>query len=194
MLLAGSTHEGEDEAVLEAFGGVLEPFPDALLILVPRHPERFSRVASLARNAGLNTELRSQRQSCSPAAQCFVIDAMGELVRYYAACDVAFVGGSLVPIGGHNVLEPAALGRSVLVGPHTFNFDEITEQLIDHGGAKRVSGPGELRDRTAELFANPEHRDRMGQSALALVYTGRGALSRILEEADRLLDSGTESS
>ena len=109
VLTAGSTHEGDERSLLAAFSRLLPAFPDALLVLVPRHPERFTRAAQLARQAGLTVSLRSAGISCPAATQCFVVDSMGELLRFYAACDVAFVGGSLEAIGGHNVLEPAAL-------------------------------------------------------------------------------------
>ncbi len=134
VFLAGSTHEGDEGPVLEAFRQILPAFPNALLVLVPRHPERFGRAAQLARTAGLQVTIRSEGISCPRSTQCFVIDTMGELARYYAACDVAFVGGSLDKIGGHNVLEPAALCKPVIVGPHTFNFEDITRQLIDQQG------------------------------------------------------------
>ena len=125
VLLGGSTHEGDETALLKAFKPVLESFPGALLVLVPRHPERFGRAAQLARAAGLTVSLRSEGISCPRTSQCLIVDSMGELVLYYAACDVAFVGGSIDRIGGHNVLEPAAMGKPVIVGPHTFNFKEI---------------------------------------------------------------------
>jgi len=131
--------------------------------------------------------LHSQAGSCTADTQCLVIDAMGELLHYYAACDVAFVGGSLTPVGGHNVLEPAALARPVIVGPHTFHFEEIVTQLVAHGGAKQVSDAKELSVLVASLFEQEDWRNRMGRAGLDLVTTGRGALSRTLEVIERLL-------
>lgn len=186
VFLAGSTHEQDEEAVLQAFTGVLSAFPGALLVLVPRHPERFGRAASLARSAGLTVSLRSDGIGCPESSQCFLVDAMGELLNYYAACDVAFVGGSFEAIGGHNVLEPAALAKPVLVGPHTFNFQDITEQLIACGGAQRVDDADALRESLNGLFGDPERRDRMGQAGLALVRSGQGALDRTLGEVEAL--------
>jgi len=187
VLLAGSTHEGDEQPVLKAFSRLLKRFPQALLVLVPRHPERFTRVAQAARAAGLKVSLRSEGISCPPSTQCFVIDAMGELLQFYAACDVAFVGGSLDRIGGHNVLEPAALARPVVVGPHTFNFEDITEQLIAADAAIRVNNSAELEEATARLFTRPELRDQMGQAGLRLVRSGQGALVRTLELVDELI-------
>ena len=187
ILVAGSTHEREEAVLLRAFQGVLASVPDALLVLVPRHPERFARAAQAAQAAGLKVTRRSAGASCPAGVQCFLVDTMGELLRYYAVGDVAFVGGSLEPIGGHNVLEPAALGRPVLVGPHTFNFDDITAQLIDAGAARRVADGAALQAAVIELFGDANARDRMGAAARKLVASGQGALARTLDEIERLL-------
>jgi 3-deoxy-D-manno-octulosonic-acid transferase len=187
VLLAGSTHEGDEGPVLTAFSRLLRQFPRALLVLVPRHPERFSRVAQAARATGLEVALRSESLSCPSSAQCFIVDAMGELLQFYAACDVAFVGGSLHRTGGHNVLEPAALCKPVLVGPHTFNFEDITEQLVAAQAAIRVSGAKDLEAATARLFSSPELRDQMGLSGLSLVQSGQGALQRSLDIVQELI-------
>src|SRR5579875_2093878 len=129
--IAASTHEREELAVFEAHLAVLARLPDALLLIAPRHPERFRAVEHSARNLGFTVATHGAGDAPGSGCQCFVINAMGVLMRYFAAADLAFVGGSLVPIGGHNVLEPAALSRPVLVGPHTFNFEEITRSLIE---------------------------------------------------------------
>ena len=192
VLLAGSTHEGDEGPLLEAFSGVLETYPGALLVLVPRHPERFGRAAQLARSAGLRISLRSDGVSCPRGTQCFVIDSMGELLRYYAACDVAFVGGSIATTGGQNVLEPAALCKPVLVGPHTFNFEEITRQLIDSQAALRIQNAVEFEESVRRLFNDPELRDRMGRAGFELVKSGQGALDRTLEIVDSLLTRATD--
>ena len=162
----------------------LAEFPAALLVLVPRHPERFGRAAQLAGAAGLQVSLRSEGISCPRSTQCFVIDSMGELMRYYAACDLAFVGGSMDRVGGQNVLEPAAMGKPVIVGPFTFNFKDITNQLIDCGAAIRIQDAGELRMTVSRLFNDPELRDQMGQTGMNLVKSGQGALARTLELID----------
>jgi 3-deoxy-D-manno-octulosonic-acid transferase len=131
--------------------------------------------------------MRSEGVSCPRGTQCFVIDSMGELLRYYAACDVAFVGGSIATTGGQNVLEPAALCKPVLVGPHTFNFEEITRQLIDSQAALRIQNAVELEESVRRLFNDPELRDRMGRAGFELVRSGQGALDRTLEIVDSLL-------
>ncbi len=190
VLLAGSTHEGDEKPVLEAFKLLLRQYPEALLVLVPRHPERFGRAAQQARACGLTVCLHSELIDCPPSAQCFIVDAMGELLRYYAACDVAFVGGSLEPIGGHNALEPAALAKPVLLGPHTFNFEHITDQLLNTGAAIRVNNARELEAATARLFKQPDLRNQMGRAGLELVKSGQGALERTLEIVEELITPG----
>ena len=187
VLIAASTHEGDEEPLLNAFSEILGHYPNALLVLVPRHPERFSRSAQLARQQGLRTQLRSETEVCDPHCQCFVIDSMGELLRYCAAADVAFVGGSFDPIGGHNVLEPAALAKPVLFGPHVFNFQEITDRLLSCGGAIQVDSASQLAAQVVHLFEQPELKDRMGQAGLQLVKEGQGALERTLVMIEKLL-------
>ena len=190
VLLAGSTHEGDEKPVLEAFKQLLKQFPEALLVLVPRHPERFGRAAQLTRACGLTVCLHSEHIDCPPSAQCFIVDAMGELLPYYAACDVAFVGGSLEAIGGHNVLEPAALAKPVVLGPHTFNFEDITNQLLNTGAAIRVNNAKDLEEACTRLFRQPDLRDQMGRAGLELVKSGQGALERTLEIIEKLITPG----
>ena len=187
VLLAGSTHEGDEKPVLEAFTQLLGQFPEALLVLVPRHPERFGRAAQLAQASGLTVCLHSELVDCRPSAQCFIVDAMGELLPYYAACDVAFVGGSLEAIGGHNALEPAALAKPVLFGPHTFNFEDITNQLLNTGAAIRVNNAKDLEEASTRLFRQPDLRNQMGRAGLELVKSGQGALERALEIVEGLI-------
>jgi 3-deoxy-D-manno-octulosonic-acid transferase len=185
--IAASTHEGEELAVLEAHLQVLRRLPDALLLIAPRHPERFRLVEHSARNLGFSVATRSADQV--PAAhQVFVIDAMGELMPFYAAADLAFVGGSMVPIGGHNVLEPAALARPVLVGPHTFNFEEITLTLIREGGANRVPHADQLGHEALDLLRDARIRERMGRNARRVFDSERGAVGRVMELVDRVLE------
>jgi len=191
VLVAGSTHEREEAEVLAAFRTLRADWPDALLVLVPRHPERFARAAQAARAAGLEVALRSTGVAGAAGSACLVVDAMGELLRFYAAGDVAFVGGSLEPVGGHNLLEPAALGRPVLVGPYTANFADITALLLDAGAARRVADGASLAAAAAELFGDAALRERMGAAGRELVRSGQGALERTLAEADRLLTAAT---
>jgi 3-deoxy-D-manno-octulosonic-acid transferase len=184
VLLAGSTHEADETAVFEAFSQLLNDFPKALLVVVPRHPERFGRAAQLAASAGLSVSMRSETVACPRSTQCFIIDSMGELMRYYAACDVAFVGGSMDRVGGQNMLEPAAMGKPVVFGPHTFNFKEIAERLVDCGAALRILDAAGLATETGRLFHDPELRDRMGRVGKELVKSGQGALDRTLALID----------
>jgi 3-deoxy-D-manno-octulosonic-acid transferase len=186
--LAASTREGEEAVVLEAFQSVLQEFPRALLVIVPRHPQRFDEVARLVEANGLRLSRFSQHPTSLTSTNCFLVDAMGELLRFYAACDVAFVGGSLANTGGHNVLEPAALGRPVLVGPNTFNFAEVTDGLVAAGGALRVTGVESLQQSVKDLLRDSARRQRMGQAGQAFVARQQGALARSLELADRLIN------
>ena len=185
--MAASTHEGEEQAVLEAHLQVLKRLPDALLLLAPRHPERFRLVEHSVRSLGFTVATHSADGIPSPSNQVFVIDAMGQLMPFFAAADVAFVGGSLVPIGGHNVLEPAALSVPVLVGPHTFNFEEITHSLIQQGGAARVPDSGQLGPDVLQLLRDAARRERMGLAAQQVFERERGAVQRIMRMIDTLL-------
>ncbi|HET6603351.1 MAG TPA: lipid IV(A) 3-deoxy-D-manno-octulosonic acid transferase [Xanthomonadaceae bacterium] len=185
--IAASTHEGEDQAVIDAHQQVRDRFPDALLLIAPRHPERFRPVVQLCRSSGLRTATRTEDRLASTHSQCLVIDTLGELLAFFAASDVAFVAGSLVPIGGHNVLEPAALGVPVLIGPHTFNFTEITEMLLDNGAAARVADVGELGSQVMALLDDGARRGRMGARARATVDRERGALTRLLPLIEQAL-------
>jgi 3-deoxy-D-manno-octulosonic-acid transferase len=179
--IAASTHEGEEQAVLEAHMVVLKRLPDALLLIAPRHPERFRPVENAVRSLGFAAGSYSVDGMPAPSNQVFVIDAMGQLMPFYAAAGLAFVGGSLVPIGGHNVLEPAALGTPVLVGPHTFNFEEITASLIEQGGALRVPDSAMLGESVLRLLLDDTRRSEMGLAAQQVFELERGALRRVME-------------
>ena len=169
------------KAVLEAHTRVLRRFPEALLVIAPRHPERFQPVIKLCRGYGLRTLSRSEDTVAHLDTQAFVVDTMGELLNFFAAAEVAFVAGSFERIGGHNVLEPAAVGKPVLVGPHTFNFAEVTENLISDGAALRVQNAVELGDTVSRLIGDPATRHRMSANALAAVERERGAVTRCVE-------------
>lgn len=185
--IAASTREGEEELVLDAHAQVRRAVPDALLILVPRHPDRFARAEALCVERDCRLVRRSSGQACGPHAEVYLGDTMGELPVLYAAADVAFVGGSLVPMGAHNVLEPAALGLPVLVGPHTFNFAQIVRQMVEAGACDQVADAGLLADAVIELLEDPERRSRMGRKGYALVQANRGASGRLLQEVKVLL-------
>ncbi|MBK8284341.1 MAG: lipid IV(A) 3-deoxy-D-manno-octulosonic acid transferase [Ahniella sp.] len=185
--IAASTHEGEESRVLEAHARVLRRYPDALLVIAPRHPERFRPVQQICKGYGFRTLCRSEDTVAHHDTQCFVVDTLGELLNFFAACDVAFVAGSLDVIGGHNVLEPAALAKPVLVGPHTFNFEQITDNLITDGAALRIKDATTLGDMVVRLFSDRDLRLRMGEQALLAVERERGAVKRTINLIDRLL-------
>lgn len=187
VLVAGSTHEDDETVVIPAFAGLLEKQPGALLILVPRHPERFARSTQLARQAGLKTELRSEGESCSSSAQCFVIDSIGELMTYYACGDLAFVGGSMGDQGGHNALEPAALGKPILLGPNMDNAREIADQLLACTAAVCVRESLDFQQTAEEILSNGVLRDSMGQAGRALIEQNKGSLKTTLEAISKLL-------
>ncbi len=178
LLIAASTREGEEELVLEAFLTIEQRLPLVLLLLVPRHPERFGAVAQLCANRGLRYVRRSESTTCAPEDQIYLLDSMGELPPHYAAADVAFVGGSLLPFGGHNVLEPAALGTPVLVGPHTFNFTEIVRLLQAAGGLQVVDDPPDLARAALKWLGDSNERERVGTLARDTVHHHRGATQR----------------
>lgn len=180
LLLAASTHDGEEQAILERLGALRTRFPQLLLVLAPRHPERFAEVAALSRKMGYPPVLRSEKRACPADEHVFVLDSLGELKAFCVAADITFVGGSLVPVGGHNVLEPAAAGCPVLFGPQVANFAEICAGLVAANGAIQVADVSALAERIAELFANPERRMRMGANAEGFVAANRGALERTL--------------
>ena len=178
--IAASTHEGEEGAVLDAFERALESVPDLLLVLVPRHPERFQRVEQLARQR-FATVSRSSGDPCGPETRVYLGDTMGELLMLFAAADLAFVGGSLVEVGGHNVLEPASVGVPVLFGPHMHNFAQVSQQLLEAGGARRVSGAEELAEWVVVWLRDANARHAAGERASRMVEANRGALESLLE-------------
>ena len=188
LWIAASTHAGEDEQILAAHRQLLASHPDALLILVPRHPERFDAVHALCLREGLLTVRRSSGQPVTAQDQVLLGDTMGELLFLYALADVAFVGGSLVPNGGHNLLEPAALGLPVLSGPHLFNFLEIAAQLREAGALGEVGDSEALAHRLQHLLDDPQVRRRMGQAGLQTLRANQGALQRLLGGVEKLLE------
>lgn len=185
--IAASTHAGEDEIVLAAHHQLLETRPNALLILVPRHPERFNSVHELCLSDGLTTRRRATGEAVQTGDQVLLGDTMGELLFLYALADIAFVGGSLVANGGHNLLEPAALGKPVLSGPHLFNFLEIAGQLRAAGALSEVANAAQLAERTATLLDTPAETQRMSTAGLAVLKANQGALERLLDGLRRLL-------
>ena len=189
--LAASTHEGEEELVLAAHKKVLGTYPNALLVLVPRHPERFERVAALCRKVGFKLAKRSQERLASQDIPVFLGDTMGELTLFIGAADVAFVGGSLVPVGGHNILEPAALGVPILFGPHMFNFSLISQMVLNNGAGFQVESIGQLAARVTDWFGDASMRAEAGERGRRLVAENRGAMERLYALIEKQLPSAT---
>lgn len=185
--IAASTHAGEDEQVLVAHRQVLVAQPDALLVLVPRHPERFDNVARLAQDAGFSVVRRSEQRVPAATDQVFLGDSMGELMMFYGCADIAFVGGSLVATGGHNYLEPAALGLPILSGPHRFNFTEISELLEGAGALVEVDGADALAGQVVLWLEQPDRARNAGAAGQAVVRANQGALQRLLEGVGRFI-------
>lgn len=185
--VAGSTREGEEVLLLKAHRQLLKSHPDALLVLVPRHPQRFDDVAKLCQTEGWTLSRRSQQQPATKQTQVYLGDTLGELATLYAAGRVAFVGGSLVPLGGHNVLEPAALGKPVLSGPSIENFADVAEPLQAAGALSLVDSPVALAEALADYFANPERAQQAGHAGRAEIETQKGALDRTLTGLGSLL-------
>ncbi|HEY1141744.1 MAG TPA: lipid IV(A) 3-deoxy-D-manno-octulosonic acid transferase [Lysobacter sp.] len=187
--IAASTHEDEEADVVAMHRRLRGQFPDLLLLWAPRHPERFRSVAELARTAGWQVATRSRAHWPQREEAVFVIDTLGELVNFYACADVAFVGGSLQAIGGHNLLEPAATGTAIVTGPHLHNFAEIAHKL-EHAGALRIGADADAVERDiAELLRDDATRERMVEAGRALVETGRGALGRTMALLQPVLDA-----
>jgi len=186
--IAASTHPGEEQQILHAHRDLLDSYPDLLLILVPRHPERFDSVQDLIKKLGFNVVLRTARQPCKQGTEVFLVDTMGEVPLFYAASDIAFVGGSLVPTGGHNLIEPAAQGLPIVTGPHLFNAQAIAEDFIKLGACRVVTNEVELAASVASLIDNPQGAGDMGKSGLSLLQQNRGSLQRLLTLLKPLLD------
>ncbi|HDS1736230.1 lipid IV(A) 3-deoxy-D-manno-octulosonic acid transferase [Pseudomonas sp. BP8] len=184
--IAASTHEGEDALILQAHRQVLERHADALLILVPRHPERFNTVHELCREQ-FATVRRSCAEAVSSETRVLLGDTMGELLFLYALADIGFVGGSLVATGGHNPLEPAALALPVIMGPHVFNFLEISAMLRDAGALQSVDDGQGLALAVCRLVEAPQEARRMGEAGRAVMQANQGALQRLLEGLGSLL-------
>lgn len=180
VFLCASTRDGEEQPILEAFARI-EPAARPLLLLVPRHPQRFDEVAGLVAAAGLSVRRRSQLGADETVDAGVVLgDSMGEMFAYYAACDCAFIGGSLQPLGGQNLIEACALGKPVLIGQHTFNFLEVSEQAVAAGAARRIHDAAELIDSALSLLADDNARKAMGERAAAFANQHRGATQRTL--------------
>ncbi len=179
--IASSTRDGEEEAVLAAHRLVLERMPDALLMLVPRHPERFEKVAQLCRQRGFSVVTRSSGQLCEASHSVYLGDSMGELATFYQAVDVAFVGGSLVDKGGQNIMEPASLGLPVVFGPSMYNFAAISELMLCEQAAVRVDDAVALAGQVVAWLGDASERARVGENGRRVVAENRGATAKLVK-------------
>ena len=190
LWIAGSTHAGEERILLEAHRLTRARVPHALLVLAPRHARRFAEVARWLEQQGVAYIRRSSGAVVETQTEVLLLDTLGELVAYYAAGDVAFVGGSLVPIGGHNLLEPAAVGRPVLCGPYTFSAPEAARLLLEAGAARVVGDAVELAETLISLLLDAGRRARAGTLGREVVERNRGAVGRVLTLLVPLLTTG----
>ncbi|MCS6125490.1 lipid IV(A) 3-deoxy-D-manno-octulosonic acid transferase [Shewanella baltica] len=185
--VAGSVHPGEFDAMLTAHRQLLAQWPDALMIIAPRHPEQFSAVAEVVASQGFESVRRSGNFPVTATTQVLVGDTMGELLTFYGAADQAFVGGTLIANGGHNPLEPVAMGVPVMVGSNHWDFAQITQMLADAGGLRIVASADELAANLIAYFAKPELRQQAANAGLAVVEANRGALQRQFALAQSLI-------
>jgi 3-deoxy-D-manno-octulosonic-acid transferase len=190
VFTAGSTHKGEDEFVLSAYDSLRKSGASALLVLVPRHPERAGELAAISEKFGIRPVLRSTLLNHGGELkedEILIVDTVGELIFLYSVSDLVFVGGSLVPVGGHNPLEPASMGVPVLFGPHMSNFREIASLSVDYGVAREVPDPGALKESVLELYNDKEECLRMGEKGGRLLSDQAGSTALNMEIIDRLL-------
>jgi 3-deoxy-D-manno-octulosonic-acid transferase len=188
VIVCGSTAEGEEELLLGAFRQVLERWPGAVMILAPRHPERFDRVADMVVASGIGLLRRSTwAAACPISGGVFLLDSVGELASVYELADLAFVGGSLAPVGGHNILEPAQHGVAVLTGPQTFNFREIV-RIFSEASALRIVSGEDIARQFLELLADEETRKNLGRRARQAFLKNAGATERTVAALSKLLD------
>ncbi|WP_292935721.1 lipid IV(A) 3-deoxy-D-manno-octulosonic acid transferase [Noviherbaspirillum sp.] len=187
VFLCASTREGEEALILGALPTAA--LNDALVVIVPRHPQRFDEVARLVQAQGLSLCRRSAlgEDAVGPDVRILLGDSMGEMFAYYAACDLAFIGGSLLPLGGQNLIEACAVGKPVLIGPHTFNFATVSEDAIAAGAALRVADAGEMLNEAARLLRSEHARLAMGVNAEAFARQHRGATERTMALLNPLL-------
>ncbi len=181
MWIAASTHQGEEQQILNAHAILLEKVPECVLILVPRHPHRFNEVAALCKEANFHTVLRTEAAFCSERMQVLLGNTLGELLLYYASADIAFIGGSLIPQGGHNPLEPAALAKPLITGPHTSNFMAINHLLEKEQALYCVENSEQLAKQVEELLNKPELCQERGENACKVMQENTGAITKHLK-------------
>jgi len=179
--VAASTHEGEEEQILKAYSQIRQRSPDCLLVLVPRHPERADAVEVLCQREGYDVMRRSTDKGAGDVKDIYLVDTLGELTQFFAACDVAYIGGSLIPVGGHNMIEASALGVAVVFGPHLFNFQEISTQLLEADAARIIHDSDALAGVVTELLGDANLRHQLGENGKHFIESNRGALERLIK-------------
>lgn len=189
VFIAASTHEGEEEILLDAYEKICRSFPQTLLIIVPRHPDRFDQVTKLCLNRNIKVVRHSEGVGCNQDDNILIVDTMGELLYFYAVSNIVFVGGSLVPAGGHNMMEAAAFGLPIIMGPHRFNVADIAENFVAAGALESVSDSESLVDAWARLSSDKSLREEMGESALKVMRENRGALDKVVALIERHLST-----
>ena len=190
IFVAGSTHRREEVIILDVYGEIRKTYPHMVLILAPRHMQRIGEVERLLSSRNFKFTRRSELPSPfkgNSLNQIILLDTVGELTHFYALAKVVFVGGSLIPVGGHNILEPASLGKGVLFGPYMDNFEEIAQSFVLRGAGRVVSNRKELLDSILELLSNPEELERMGKTALEIVKANKGSAEKSAKLAKNLL-------
>ncbi len=193
VCLAGSTHEGEEIVLVRLFKQLKPEFPKLLLVLAPRHPDRAEKVHALCMQQGLYAVRYTHSQPIDIQAEVIILDIIGQLLSWYGAADIAFLGGTLVPVGGHNAVEPAAMGCPVIVGPYRENILETADRLNNAGAAVLLEGESELGADMRRLLADPLRCRQMGQKAQELVANESGGLEKTLNRLTTMLDSPTQS-
>jgi 3-deoxy-D-manno-octulosonic-acid transferase len=185
VVTAGSTHRGEEAVLLETFTRLREKFPTLMLIIAPRHPERFDEVEGIINSAGYECQRRTRLSG--PIKDVLLLDTIGELRTFYAICDIAFVGGSLVKVGGHNLLEPAAMKKPVIFSRYMFNFKEISEALMSTGGGIMVKDKGELYAQLDALLSDQKRARHLGECAFRVIEANSGAAKKTIDAIGRLI-------
>jgi len=185
VFLAASTRAGEEALLLDALKSV--NLPELLTVIVPRHPQRFNEVAALLTQRNFRFQRRSENSPINSETQVVLGDSMGEMFAYYVACDIAFIGGSLLPLGGQNLIEACAVGKPVLIGPHTFNFTQASNLAIEQGAATQVQDANDLAEALQQLLRQPEQLKQMGNAGLTFVHANRGATEKAMEKINQAI-------
>ena len=187
IIVAGSTHPGEEKTVVDSFQKINKKFPNALLVLAPRHPERISEIGNLIKEKGYSFVKRSETNSYMLKEKIILVDTIGELSKIYSVADVVFLGGSLVPIGGHNLLEPAFLSKPIIIGQYTFKQQDMVEIFKKANAVIQVENGEQLKGKLIELLSSPEKRKKLGEKARNVVLSHPGATKRSFEAIEKML-------